>query len=152
LPTGPVVEIFGTDFGIMFDTPGVIIALVTVLLPFAILPIYNALDSMDEDMISASHVLGASRLRTFYEVTLPQSLSGIVAATIFIFILSSGSFLAPAILGGPGNFMMANVIASSYAFNIELAAAMSVVFTLALLVIIIAFNSYISIGKVLGEL
>jgi hypothetical protein len=48
--------------------------------------------------------------------------------------------------------MMANVIASSYAFNIELAAAMSVVFTLALLVIIIAFNSYISIGKVLGEL
>lgn len=152
LPTGPVVQVFGTDFGIMFATPGVIIGLLTVLLPFAILPIYNALASIDEDMINASHTLGASRLRTFYEVTLPQSMSGVVAATVFVFILSAGSFLAPSILGGPSNFMMANVIADAYVYNIELAAAMSVVFTLVLLVIIVAFNSYINIGKVLGEL
>lgn len=152
MPTGPVVEVFGTDFGIMFDRPAVILGLVSVLLPFAILPIFNALQSIDEDMIAASHTLGASRIRTFYHVTLPMSLSGVVAATVFVYILSAGSFLAPAMLGGPGDFMMANVIADAYVYNIELAAAMSVVFTLVLIVIVVAFNAYVNIGEVLGEL
>jgi len=152
LPSGPLVQLFGTDFGVMFNMPGVIIGLVGILLPFAILPLYNVLDSLDREMLSASHTLGAGRLRTFYEVTLPQSISGVVAAVVVVFILSAGSFLAPAILGGPANNMFTNLIANSYAFSIELAAAMSVTFMVALLIIILVFNSYVNIGEVLGEL
>lgn len=152
LPTGPVPMVFGTDFGVLFNTPGVIIGLVSALLPFAILPMYNSLQSIDDEMIHASRVLGASQFRTTYEVIFPLSLSGVVAATLFVYILAAGSFLAPAILGGSGNFMMANVIEQTFQYNIELGSALAVVFTVSLLILIIAFNKWVNISEVLGNL
>ncbi len=152
LPTGPFVQVFGSDWGVLFNTPGVIIGLTSALLPFAILPIYNSLRSVDEEMIHASRVLGASQTRTVREVIFPMSLSGVVAATLFVYILAAGSFLAPAILGGPGNFMMANVIESQFGINTDFAATLAVVFTAALLILIIAFNRYVNIAEVLGDL
>lgn len=152
LPTGPVPQVFGTDFGVLFSSSGVIIGLVSVMLPFAILPIYSSLVSIDDEIISASRALGASRYRTIYEIVIPMSLSGIVAAAIFVFILSAGSFLAPAILGGPGDFMMANIIVQSFNYNVELASALSVIFTSVLLVIIVLFTNYVNLSQAMGEL
>lgn len=152
LPTGPIAQLFGTDFGVLFAIPGVILGLTSALLPFAILPIYNSLRSIDEEMVHASRVLGASQVRTVYEVIFPMSLSGIVAATLFVYILAAGSFLAPAILGGSENFMMANVIEATFGYNTGLSAAMAVVFTVALLIIVGAFNRYTNIAEVLGNL
>lgn len=152
LPTGPFVGTFGSDFGILFATPGVIIGLTSALLPFAILPIYNSLRSIDEEMIHASRVLGASQTRTVREVIFPMSLSGVVAATLFVYILAAGSFLAPAILGGSGNFMMANVIESTFGYNTDFGAALAVVFTVSLLILVVAFNKYVNIAEVLGDL
>lgn len=152
LPTGPVAKLFGTDFGILFDTPGVIVGLTCALLPLAIFPIYNSLQSIDEEMIHASRVLGASQIHTVREVILPMSLSGIVAATLFVYILAAGSYLAPAILGGSGDFLMANIIERSFGYNTELAAALAVVFTVSLLIIVGTFNRYVNIAEVLGDL
>lgn len=152
LPTGPFVGVFGSDFGILFNTPGVIVGLTSALLPFAILPIYNSLRSIDEEMIHASRVLGAGQLRTVYEVIWPMSLSGVVAATLFVYILAAGSFLAPAILGGSGNFMMANVIEQTFGYAMGLGSALAVVFTVSLLVLIAAFNRFVNISEVLGDL
>ena len=152
LPTGPFVEVFGSDFGVLFNTPGVVIGLISALLPLAILPIYNSLQSIDDEYIHASRVLGASQLTTAREVILPMSLSGIVAGTLFVFILAAGSFLAPAILGGSGNFMMANIIESTFGYNTSLSAALAVVFTVALLILVGVFNWFVNIGEVLGDL
>lgn len=152
LPTGPVQQVFGTDFGILFSTSGVIIGLTSALLPFAILPIYNSLQSIDEELINASKILGATPLHTLRTVIFPLSLSGVIASALFVYILAAGSFLAPAILGGPGDFMMANVIEQSFSYSIPLAAALSVVFTVALLILIGVFNHYANISEVLSDL
>lgn len=152
LPTGPVQQLFGTDFGVLFSTSGVIIGLTAALLPFAILPIYNSLQSIDEELVNASKVLGATPLHTLRTVIFPLSLSGVVASALFVYILAAGSFLAPAMLGGPGDFMMANIIEQSFSYSIPLAAALSVVFTTALLILIGIFNHYANISEVLGDL
>ncbi|MFC7157824.1 ABC transporter permease [Halomarina halobia] len=153
-PNGPFVMVFGTDFDILFSSVGVIVGLVSALLPFAILPIYNSLNSIDQDLVNASHVLGAGHLRTLVSVIFPLSLSGVIAGGLIEFILATGSFLAPAILGGPGQTMIANVIAETFssAFNVELAAAIAVLYTVILTVVLMIFNSVINIGEVLGEL
>lgn len=151
--SSPFVQLVGTDFGILFSTRGVIIGLTSVFLPFAVLPIYHALKSIDDDLVNASRTLGASQLRTVRSVIIPLSLSGIVAGGLIVFILATGSFLAPAVLGGPADTMIANIIEQSYSsFNVGLASALAVVYTTLLLVVIMAFNSYINIGRVLGEL
>lgn len=151
--SSPVVQLFGTDFGILFSTRGVIIGLTSVFLPFAILPIYHALKSIEDEIISASRTLGAGQLRTIRSVIIPLSLSGIVAGGLIVFILATGSFLAPAVLGSPGDTMIANVIEGSYSsFNVGLASSLAVIYTTLLLVVIMAFNSYVNIGRVLGEL
>lgn len=153
-PRGPFVDLFGTDFGILFSTRGVILGLTVAFLPFAILPIYNSMSAIDRSYIQASRVLGAGQLRTIYSVILPLSVSGIVAAGLIVFILASGSFLAPAVLGSADNFMIANMIERSYTdlYNIELAAALSVMYTGILLVLIAAFNSYVNLGEVFEKL
>ncbi|AEN07016.1 ABC transporter permease [Halolamina sp.] len=151
--SSPLVQLLGTDFGILFSTRGVIIGLTSVFLPFAILPIYHALNSIEDELISASRTLGAGQLRTIRSVIIPLSLSGIVAGGLIVFILATGSFLAPAILGSPGDTMIANVIQGAYSnFNVGLASSLAVIYTTLLLVVIMAFNSYVNIGRVLGEL
>lgn len=153
-PSSPFVQLVGTDFGVLFSTRGVIVGLTSVFLPFAILPIYHALKSIDEELVDASRTLGASQLRTVRSVVIPLSLSGIVAGGLIVFILATGSFLAPAMLGGPSDTMIANLIEQSYSqtFDLGLASSLAVVYTTLLLALIAAFNSYINIGKVLGEL
>lgn len=151
--SSPFVQLVGTDFGILFSTRGVIVGLTSVFLPFAVLPIYHALNSIDDALVSASRTLGASQLRTIRSVVIPLSLSGIVAGGLIVFILATGSFLAPAVLGGPSDTMIANIIEQSYSsFNVGLASSLAVIYTTVLLVIIMAFNSYVNIGRVLGEL
>ena len=152
LPTGPVQQVFGTDFGFLFSRNGVILGLVSALLPFAVLPIYNSLRAIDEELIHASHTLGAGQLQTLRSVILPLSFSGIVAATLFVFILAAGSYLAPSIMGGPGNDMMANIIADTQGYSVALASAMAVVFTGALLVLVGLFNHFANVSEVLGDL
>lgn len=152
LDSGPLQLLLGTDFGILFSSRGVILGLVSALLPFSVLPIYNSLRSIDEELIHASHTLGASQLQTLRSVILPLSYSGIVASTLFVFILAAGSYLAPSFLGTQSEHMMANAIASAQGYNISVAAAMSVMFTGALLVLVGLFNHFANVSEVLGEL
>lgn len=152
LPTGPVQQIFGTDFGVLFSNVGVVVGLMAALLPFGILPIYNSLQSIDEELIHASEVLGAHPLHTLRAVIFPLSLSGIVAGSLFVYILAAGSYLAPSILGGPDNFMMANVIEQSFQYSVPQSAALAVIFTVALLILIGIFNHYANLSEVLGNL
>jgi ABC-type spermidine/putrescine transport system permease subunit I len=153
-PRGPVVSIFGTNFGLLFSTAGVVIGLTSGFLPFAILPIYNSLNSLDEAILDASAVMGAGSFETTYRITIPLSLSGIITAGLITFILSAGAFLAPDILGGPGNLMIANMIERSYSqiYDIELAAALAVIYTSILTIILLIFDSYINFGKVLSDI
>ena len=152
VPTGPVQQVFDTDFNLYRSQYGVFLGLVSALLPFAVLPIYNSLRSIDEEVIDAASILGATPFQRLRTVVFPLSLSGVIAATLFVYILAAGSYLAPSMLGGPANTMMALQIVEVRSNSLPMAAALSVVFTVVLMVLIGLFNYFTNISEVLGEI
>lgn len=88
---------------LLFNTSGVVIGMVHVLLPYAVLPIYAALVRIDPALLRASEGLGASRLTTFRRILLPLSARGVATAATFVSLLSLGFFVTPALLGGPSD-------------------------------------------------
>ena len=95
----------GEPLSMLYTEGAVITGLVYNYLPFVILAIYWTLSKLNPELIEASRDLGAGPVRTFLKVTLPFSLSGVAAGGVFVFILSIGNFVTPALLGG-GRFQM----------------------------------------------
>ena len=89
---------------------GVLIGMVHVLLPYMILPVFNAVKKVDPNLVLAAEGLGASRWRAFLRVTLPLTMNGVVAGVTLVFTLSLGFFITPALLGGGRVVMIANLI------------------------------------------
>jgi spermidine/putrescine transport system permease protein len=89
---------------------GVVIGLAYVALPFAVLPIYSALERIDKSNLEASMDLGAGQFRTFFLVLVPLTSAGLVTAAIITFIPTLGSFLTPDLIGRGQVDMIANVI------------------------------------------
>jgi putrescine transport system permease protein len=99
---------------LMNNTLGTFIGFVYWNLPFMVLPIFSSLDRMDVSLLEASLDLGASRSQTFWKITFPYSVAGLVAGIIFTFIPTLGNFVIPEFLGGSDNLMIGNVITSQY--------------------------------------
>lgn len=78
----------------------VFIAIVHVMLPFAIIALSASIGAIGDDMLRASSVLGASKTRTFFSVAVPMSAPGIAAATVIVFSLSMGVYVTPLLVGG----------------------------------------------------
>ena len=96
-----------TDLGLLdaplrlLNTPGLAIAaLVHVLVPFAVLSIASVLQGIDRRLEEGALMLGASRFRTFWEVTLPLTMDGIGTGAILVFMIANGSFVTLVLLGG----------------------------------------------------
>ncbi|MSO93850.1 MAG: ABC transporter permease [Rhodospirillales bacterium] len=94
----------------LFSNTGVLIGMVHVLLPYAILPIYANMLRIDSRLMLASDGLGASPWRTFRRVYLPLSMPGVGTGAVFVFLLSLGFFITPALLGGANNMTVAMLI------------------------------------------
>jgi len=139
--------------GFLYTEVAVVTGLVQVLLPFMILPIYNSVAKIDDEFVESAKTMGATPLRAFYEVTLPLSLPGISAGSILVFILAVGSFMAPALLGGPANSMVANLISQTFgeSFDWPLASAMAIVYLVVLFTLITVFNRFVGLEEVFGE-
>jgi len=153
-PAGPFADLTGIEPGLLFTTPAVIIGFGDGYLPFAVLPLYNSLNAIDEELIDASRVLGANKRWTIAKVIFPLSLPGLVAAGLIVFILAAGSFLGPAVLGGPQQTMIANVIAQAFLanFNIQFASALAIVYTVLLVGLLLVFNAVFSLQEVLKNI
>ena len=95
----------GEPLTLLYSEGAVITGLVYNYLPFVILAIYSSLSRLNGELIEASRDLGASRVRTFFRVTLPLTMPGVAAGGVFVFVLSIGNFVTPALLGG-GRFQM----------------------------------------------
>jgi ABC-type spermidine/putrescine transport system permease subunit I len=78
----------------------VLIAMVHILLPYMVFPLFSSLSAQDPDVERAAATLGARRMRTFFEVTLPLSKPGIVMGGVLVFTLTAGAVVTPALLGG----------------------------------------------------
>lgn len=104
----------GPESYLLFSPAGVVLVLLNVYLPFATLPIYSALLNVERDLIQAAADLGAGPLRTFFEVTLPLSMPGVVVSFVFIFLLSAGDFITPELVGGKDGMMIGNAVATQF--------------------------------------
>ena len=101
--TGNEVDIIGTDTAIL-------IGMVSMYLPFMILPIYTILEKMDKSLIEASNDLGAKPFTTFYKVIFPLSLSGVVSGVIMTLLPAMTAFALPQRLGGGKINLLGNMI------------------------------------------
>lgn len=113
---------------ILYNANAVVITLAHAWAPFAILPIYVALERIDRNLLEAAKDLGDGPFRRFWRVTLPLSMGGVVAAFLIVFIPTIGDYVTPRLVGGTDGLMIANMIQAQFgkANNKPLGAALAI--------------------------
>lgn len=131
----------------MMNTPfAVIIGLIYGFLPFMVLPLFTSIEKLDKNYLEAAEDLGASPARTFWRVTVPLTMPGIMAGCLLTFIPALGIFVVPDMLGGAKTMLIGNVIRDDFMVNMnwQLGAAVSIVLTVLVLVFIFVFSKFTS--------
>ena len=133
----------------LYNQAAMVLTLTYVFIPFMVMPIYAALEKIPVSLIEASGDLGEGRLATFAKVTLPLSMTGVVAGFTMTFCLAFGDFIAPFLVGGPDGLMIANVIASQFgaSLNWPLGSALALVMLVIVLGIISAADRFERLGQ-----
>lgn len=127
----------------------VYIAMVHVLLPFMVLPLYSALRSLDWRLVMAARSLGARSATTFLKIILPLSMPGVATGCLLVFTLAIGFYITPALLGGPSDMMISMLIETKIRqFDWPTAAAMAVVLLACVLAVVALFARFVSINAV----
>ncbi len=126
---------------ILYNANAVVITLAHAFAPFAILPIFVALEKIDRSLLEASRDLGEGHVVTFLRVTLPLAMPGVVAAVLIVFIPTVGDYVTPELVGGPGGTMIANMIQTQFLKinNAPMGAALAVIAMAVVTVIALAF-------------
>ena len=132
----------------LYNHTAMVLTLTYVFIPFMVMPIYAALEKIPPSLIEASRDLGEGAFATFRKVTLPLSLTGVIAGFTMTFCLSFGDFIAPFLVGGPDGAMVANVIASQFgaALNWPLGSALALVMLVIVLGIISVSDRFERLG------
>ncbi|WP_299047585.1 ABC transporter permease [uncultured Tateyamaria sp.] len=129
---------------------GTIVAMTHILLPFMILPMYSVMQTIPPSYLRAAKSLGATNWTAFWRVYFPQSVPGIGAGSILVFILSIGYYITPEIVGGTKGVFISNRIAYhiSSSLNWGLAAALGTILLAAVLVLYWAYDKIVGIDNV----
>lgn len=110
-----ILKLIGLNPIKIINTPtAIIIGMVYNFLPFMILPIYNSLIKIDDDVINASMDLGATKTQTFFKIILPLTKPGILSAVTMVFVPSLTTFAISDILGGSKIYLIGNVIEQEF--------------------------------------
>lgn len=111
---------------LLYSPFAVVLVMTYFSLPFAVIALYASLEKMDWSLVDAAADLGASPLRAFAHVTLPQTLPGVVSAAVLTFVPLMGMFFVPMLVGDASSVMIAPLIANQMqAFQLGLGAALS---------------------------
>ncbi|WP_034452602.1 ABC transporter permease [Butyrivibrio sp. AE2032] len=127
----------------IINTPGaIILGMVYNFLPFMILPIYNALSRIDENVINAARDLGAGQLQTFLRIILPLSLPGIISGITMVFIPALTTFAISTMLGGSKILLIGNIIEQQFTqvYDWHLGSGLSIVLMIFILINMIIEN------------
>ena len=131
---------------LLFNRTGVVIAMVHILLPFMILPLYSVMKSVPPSYLRAAVSLGSSPVAAFFRVYVPQTYPGIGAGALLVFILAIGYYVTPALLGGADDQMLSYYIAryTNVEVNWGMACALGALLLAATLVL---YGVYRRFGK-----
>lgn len=129
---------------------GTIVAMTHILLPFMILPMYSVMQTIPPTYLRAAKSLGANNWTAFWRVYFPQSVPGIGAGSILVFILAIGYYITPEIVGGTTGTFISNRIAYhiSSSLNWGLAAALGTILLAVVLILYWAYDKIVGIDNV----
>ena len=117
-------------------------------IPFAVVTLYASLEKFDFTQLHAASDLGATPLRVFWHILLPQIKAGVITAFIFIFIPMLGEYITPKLVGGTDAFMIANLVVNLFkGFQFPQGAAITFIVVLFIIVFLVAVQKYIRIEE-----
>ncbi len=133
----------------IFNKTGTIVAMTHILLPFMILPLYSVMKTISPSYMRAARSLGANQTVAFIRIYIPQTVTGIGAGSLLVFILSIGYFITPALVGGQSGQLISNLIAyhMQKSLNWGLAGALGFILLVLVLVVYYFYNKLIGIDK-----
>lgn len=119
---------------IMRTSIAVYLGIIYSYLPFMVLPLFATLEKLDNTLLEAAADLGSPPWRAFLDVTVPQSIPGVIAGSMLVFIPAVGEFVIPSLLGGPDNLMIGRVLWDEFFGNHDwpVASAVAIAFLLLL--------------------
>lgn len=133
-----IVKYFGFEpINLLYSSISVVICLVYINLPFMVLPLYANLEKHSDELIEASRDLGATRFQSFWQITIPLSIPGILAGSGLVFIPSIGMFVVPELIGNNCSLMIGNLIKQQFLqiMNWPLGSVTSIIMSLLVLLI-----------------
>jgi ABC-type spermidine/putrescine transport system permease subunit I len=138
---------------LMHNEFGVLVAMIHVMLPFAVLPIMANMKGIDPSYVAAARGLGASEFTAFRQVYFPQTMPGVFSATLLVFVLSLGFYITPALLGGGRVLMISEYITYQIQEFLKwgLGTALSVALLVATAAVILAAARFVNLRKTLLE-
>jgi spermidine/putrescine transport system permease protein len=138
----------------LYNETTVILGLVHFLLPFMVLNVFVSLDGIDISLEDAARSLGATRWKSFLEVTLPLSLPGLAAGGLLCFVLAAGTYITPLVLGGPRDAMFANLVFEAIITQLDwpLGSALSLMLLAVLGALVLVYNHYLGMGQLMKGL
>ena len=134
----------------MFNATGTVIAMTHILLPFMILPLYSVMKTIPPTYLRAAKSLGATDWTAFWRVYFPQTVPGIGAGAILVFILSIGYYITPELVGGTSGIFISNRIAYhiSSSLNWGLGAALGVMLLAVVMTLYYVYDKIVGIDNV----
>jgi len=137
-------HLIDTPIRMMHTARSMMVGMVYTYLPFMILPVYANLVKMDTRLLEAAADLGAGPLTTFWRVTVPLSMPGIIAGSMLVLIPSIGEYVIPELLGGPSTLMIGRVLWDEFFRNVDwsMASAVAVSMVVLILIPLAVFNHY----------
>ena len=146
------IGILDEPLSLVFNRTGTLIGMVHVLVPFMIFPIFAVMRGIPNEYLRAAENLGAGPFTAFRRVYFPLTLPGLGAGVLLVFILSLGFFITPALLGGPGDRMISNMIEIQIneVNNWEFAAALAFMLLGGTLVLYFIYARFMSMDKLYG--
>jgi putative spermidine/putrescine transport system permease protein len=133
----------------IYNQTGTIIAMVHILLPFMILPLFSVMKTIPPSYMRAARSMGANPFTAYRRVYFPLTLPGIAAGTLLVFILAIGYYITPALVGGEDGLLISNLIAYHIqkSLNWSLGAALGTILLVAVLVLYWLYNKLVGIDK-----
>jgi putative spermidine/putrescine transport system permease protein len=134
---------------LVYNRFGVYVAMTHILLPFMVLPLYSVMRGIPPQYMRAAASLGARPLRAFLRIYLPQTMPGIAAGCLLVFILAIGYYITPALVGGVNDQMISYFVAfyTNQTVNWGMASALGAVLLIATLALFVLYARLVGIDR-----
>jgi putative spermidine/putrescine transport system permease protein len=131
---------------LIYNLPGVLIGMVYTMLPYMVLTLYSIMKGIDRRLVDVAKSLGASEWSAFWRIYFPLSMPGVAGGGLLVFILSSGFYIVPRLMGGDSQPMLATIIA----YQVDILLNWGFASALAVILLVITFVCFSAYARLLG--